>query len=66
VGKTHNQMNKKSILIAASLGFVQLIISQSANAQDSLQLKDVVITPPKTIRSNRKQERWLPSLVKKF
>lgn len=47
MGKTHNQMNKKSILIAASLGFVQLTISQLANAQDSLQLKDVVITATK-------------------
>ncbi|MFC3563445.1 TonB-dependent receptor plug domain-containing protein [Pedobacter jamesrossensis] len=40
-------MNKKRILIAAGLGFVQLTISQLANAQDSLQLKDVVITATK-------------------
>lgn len=40
-------MNKKRILIAAGLGFVQLIVSQSASAQDSLQLKDVVITATK-------------------
>ena len=47
MGKTHNQMNKKRILIAAGLGLVQLTVSQSANAQDSLQLKDVVITATK-------------------
>ena len=40
-------MNKKRILIAAGLGLVQLTVSQSANAQDSLQLKDVVITATK-------------------
>ncbi|WP_316737257.1 TonB-dependent receptor plug domain-containing protein [Pedobacter aquatilis] len=40
-------MNKKRILIAAGLGFAQLTISQAANAQDSLQLKDVVITATK-------------------
>ncbi|MDN3585761.1 TonB-dependent receptor [Pedobacter aquatilis] len=40
-------MNKKRILIAAGLGFAQLTVSQSANAQDSLQLKDVVITATK-------------------
>ncbi|RNL52318.1 TonB-dependent receptor [Pedobacter jejuensis] len=47
VGKTHNQMNKKRILIVASLGFVQLTLSYSAKAQDSLRLKDVVITATK-------------------
>ncbi|MFC4210620.1 TonB-dependent receptor plug domain-containing protein [Pedobacter lithocola] len=40
-------MNKKRILIAASLGFVQLTLSYSAKAQDSLRLKDVVITATK-------------------
>ena len=47
MGKTHNQMNKKRILIAAGLGFAQLTVSQLANAQDSLRLKDVVITATK-------------------
>lgn len=47
MGKTHNQMNKKTILVAAGLGLAQLIISQLANAQDSLQLKDVVISATK-------------------
>lgn len=47
MGKTHNQMNKKRILIVASLGFVQLTLSYSAKAQDSLRLKDVVITATK-------------------
>jgi vitamin B12 transporter len=47
VGKTHNQMNKKSILIAAGLGLVQLTVSQMASAQDSLRLKDVVISATK-------------------
>jgi len=42
-------MNKKRILIAAGLGLAQLTVSQSANAQsqDSLQLKDVVISATK-------------------
>ncbi|TCD04212.1 TonB-dependent receptor [Pedobacter frigidisoli] len=42
-------MNKKRILIVAGLGLAQLTISQLANAQnqDSLQLKDVVITATK-------------------
>lgn len=40
-------MNKKRILIAAGLGLAQLAISHSANAQDSLQLKDVVISATK-------------------
>ncbi|MCZ4243789.1 TonB-dependent receptor plug domain-containing protein [Pedobacter punctiformis] len=40
-------MNKKSILIAAGLGFAQLTVSQLANAQDSLRLKDVVISATK-------------------
>ncbi|WP_148042793.1 TonB-dependent receptor plug domain-containing protein [Pedobacter jejuensis] len=40
-------MNKKRILIVASLGFVQLTLSYSAKAQDSLRLKDVVITATK-------------------
>ncbi|UKT65535.1 TonB-dependent receptor plug domain-containing protein [Pedobacter mucosus] len=40
-------MNKKTILVAAGLGLAQLIVSQLANAQDSLQLKDVVISATK-------------------
>ncbi|WP_131537957.1 TonB-dependent receptor plug domain-containing protein [Pedobacter nototheniae] len=40
-------MNKKSTLLVAALGFAQLAISQSANAQDSLKLKDVVISATK-------------------
>jgi len=47
VGKTHNQMNKKKLLIAAGLGLVQLTLSQGANAQDSVKLKDVVILATK-------------------
>ncbi|MDQ0639108.1 vitamin B12 transporter [Pedobacter sp. W3I1] len=42
-------MNKKRMLTVASLGLAQLMISQVANAQnqDSLQLKDVVISATK-------------------
>ncbi|WP_293309035.1 TonB-dependent receptor plug domain-containing protein [Pedobacter sp. UBA5917] len=42
-------MNKKSMLTVAGLGLAQLMISQLANAQkqDSLQLKDVVISATK-------------------
>ncbi|TDG34986.1 TonB-dependent receptor [Pedobacter changchengzhani] len=39
-------MNKK-FLIVAGLGFVQLMLGQKANAQDSLKLKDVVISATK-------------------
>ncbi|WP_316803530.1 TonB-dependent receptor plug domain-containing protein [Pedobacter nototheniae] len=40
-------MNKKSILIAAGLGLAQLTMSGLAKAQDSLRLKDVVISATK-------------------
>ncbi|RDC57699.1 TonB-dependent receptor [Pedobacter chinensis] len=40
-------MNKTKILIAAGLGLVQLSINQSAKAQDTLKLKDVVISATK-------------------
>jgi len=40
-------MNKTKILIAAGLGLVQLSINQSATAQDTLKLKDVVISATK-------------------
>ncbi|RZL36542.1 MAG: TonB-dependent receptor, partial [Pedobacter sp.] len=40
-------MNKKRILIAAGLGFAQLTVSQLASGQDSLRLKDVVISATK-------------------
>lgn len=40
-------MNKKRILIVAGLGFAQLTISQLASAQDTLKLKDVVISATK-------------------
>jgi vitamin B12 transporter len=49
-------MNKKRMLTVAGLGLAQLMISQVANAQtqDSLQLKDVVISATK---NNQKQSQ---------